>query len=357
MLNRHLTKYEGGGVESKYIFRYKGVNMKLMKKVLVLALAAATILMVACDNGNGGGTSTGSDTFVLPTLPESKGTDPFAGLKILTTDFDVRYQVDTTKKVITKEELAKDRTTWSKSAEYSYSYDSTANPPTITGRIEAQYEEGKRVTPAEELATGEAEFKEGFTQEFGKTFDELSGLDAATKEAELAKLNKAYGLTLTVADLAADKKAATLEKVLNSKSIQDMLKEQQDTLKKMFSMTPTYTVTLTEKSETTAKIEVKGQYDSKLAWHEQTAGTFVYMGDDYTVNAFFFIGSGSVQINGVYYGVTDITEKTINCRDRDGTSKSFSYTTTGTGKDTVVTITVEAGKTIECTWSPSATIG
>jgi len=337
--------------------------MKLMKKVLVLALAAATILMVACDNGNGGGTSTGGgtntggDTFVLPTLPESKGTDPFAGLKTLTTDFDVRYQVDTTKKVLTKEELADDRTTWSKSAEYSYSYDGTANPPTITGRIEAQYEKGKRVTPAEELAAGEAEFKEGFTQEFGKAFDQLSGLDAATKKAQLEELNKAYGLTLTEADLAADKKAATLEKVWNSKTVQDMLKEQQDTLKKMFSMTPTYAVTLTEKSGTTAKITVEGQYDSKLAWHEQTAGPFVYMGDDYTVNAFFFIGVGSVQINDVYYEVTDITEKTINCRDRDGKSKSFSYTTTGTGKDTVVTITVEAGKTIECRWSPSATIG
>ena len=336
--------------------------MKLMKKVLVLALAAATILMVACDNGNGGGGTSGSETggsdgYVSPTLPESKGTDPFAGLKTLTTDFDVRYQVDTTKKVLTKEELADDRTTWSKSAEYSYSYDGTANPPTITGRIEAQYKEGKRVTPAEALDADEDEFKAGFTQEFEETFDQLSGLDAEQKKAQLPELNERYGLTLTVADLAADNKAATLEKVWNSKTVQDMLKEQQDTLKKMFSMTPTYAVTLTGKSETTAKIEVKGQYDSKLAWHEQTAGTFVYMGDDYTVNAFFFNGGGSVQINGVYYGVTDITEKTINCRDRDGTSKSFSYTTTGTGKDTVVTITVEAGKTIECTWSPSATIG
>lgn len=333
--------------------------MKLMKKVLVLALAAAIILMVACDNGNGGGgtsssgadgngggTNTGGDTFVLPALPESKGTDPFAELKLktLTTDDPtVRYQVDTTKKVLT-EECSEDGTTWSKIAEYSYSYDGTATPPTITRRLDV-------------LAAGKAEFKEGFTQEFGKRFDQLSGLDAATKKAQLEELNKAYGLTLTEADLAADKKDATLEKVWNSKTVQDMLKEQQDTLKKMFSMTPTYAVTLTGKSETTAKIEVKGQYDSKLAWHEQTAGTFVYMGDDYTVNAFFFNGVGSVQINDVYYEVTDITEKTINCRDRDGTSKSFSYTTTGTGKDTVVTITVEAGKTIECTWSPSATIG
>ncbi len=336
--------------------------MKLMKKVLVLALAAATILMVACDNGNGGGGTSGSETggsdgYVSPTLPESKGTDPFAGLKTLTTDFGVRYQVDTTKKVLTEEELADDGTTWSKSAEYSYSYDGEATPPTITGRIEAQYEKGTRVTPAEALATGEAEFKEGFTQEFGRIFDQLSGLDAATKKAQLEELNKVYGLTLTEADLAAGKKDATLEKVLNSKSIQDMLKEQQDTLKKMFSMTPTYAVTSIEKSGTTAKITVEGQYDSKLAWHEQTAGTFFYMGDDYTVNAFFFNGVGSVQINDVYYEVTDITEKTINCRDRDGTSKSFSYTTTGTGKDTVVTITVEAGKTIECGWSPSATIG
>lgn len=336
--------------------------MKLMKKVLVLALAAATILMVACDNGNGGGGTSGSETggsdgYVSPTLPESKGTDPFAELKTLTTDFGVRYQVDTTKKVLIKEALADDGTTWSKSAEYSYSYDSTANPPTITGRIEAQYEEGKRVTPAEELAAGEAAFKEDFTQEFGETFDQLSGLDADQKKAQLEELNKAYGLTLTVADLAADKKAATLEKVLNSKSIQDMLKEQQDTLKKMFSMTPTYAVTLTEKSGTTAKITVEGQYDSKLAWHEQTAGIFLYMGDDYTVSAFFFIGVGSVQINDVYYEVTDVTKDTIKCRDRDGNSKSFSYTTTGTGKDTVVTITVEGGKTIECIWSPNPTIG
>ena len=353
--------------------------MKLMKKVLVLALAAATILMVACDNGNGGGgtsssgadgngggTNTGSDTFVPPTLPESKGDDPFAGLETLTTDFYVRYQVDTTKKVLTEEKLAD--TTWSKSAEYSYSYDGDAYPlTTITGRIEAQYEKGKRVTPAEALAADEAEFKEGFTQGFGETFNQLSDLDAATKKAKLAELNEAYGLTLTEADLAADKKAATLAKVGNSKTVQDMLKEQQDTLKKEFSMTPTYTVTLTDRSGTTAKIEVEGQYDSTLTWHEQTAGSFVGWSNDETSNAFFSFNQAyrSAQINGKDYTVTDITEDTIFCRDRDGTSKSFSYTTinTGkdttinTGKDTVVTITVEDGKTIECTWQPSTTIG
>ena len=351
--------------------------MKLMKKVLVLALAAATILMVACDNGNGGGgtsssgadgngggTNTGGDTFVPPTLPESKGTDPFAGLETLTIYNDVRYQVDTTKKILTAEELAVDGTTWSKSAEYSYSYDGTANPPTITGRIEAQYKEGKRVTPAEALDADEDEFKAGFTQEFEETFDQLSGLDAEQKKAQLPELNERYGLTLTVADLAADNKAATLEKVWNSKTVQDMLKEQQDTLKKEFSMTPTYAVRLTEQSGTTAKLEMKGQYDSKLAWHEQTAGSFVgWSNDETSTNAFFFFNlrGHSAQISGkdyiVMYTVTDITEDTINCRDENGNSRSFSYITAGTDEDPVVTITVEAGKTIECTWVPSDIIG
>lgn len=350
--------------------------MKLMKKVLVLALAAAIILMVACDNGNGGGgtsssgadgngggtntgggTSTGGDTFVLPTLPENKGDDPFEGLKTLTTDFGVRYQVDTTKKVLTQEGRAEDGTTWSESAECSYSYDGTANPPTITGRIDALYEKGKRVTPAEYLAAYKAEFKEGFTKGFGEIFDRLSGLDAAQKEAKLAELNEAYGLTLTEADLAADKKDATLEKVWNSKTVQDVLKEQQDSMKKVFSMTPTYAVELTKESETTAKITVEGQYDSKLAWHEQTAGSFNGRISDYTGETFLMNGYGSLATEDVSYEVTAITEKTINCRDRDGNPKSFSYTATGTGKDTVVTITVEDGKTIECTWQPMPIIG
>lgn len=331
--------------------------MKLMKKVLVLALAAATILMVACDNGNGGGTNTGGDTFVPPTLPESKGTDPFAGLKTLTTDSNVRYQVDTTKKVLTEERPKDDGKTWSKSAEYSYSYDGTTNPPTITGRIEAQYEEGKRFTPAEALAASEAAFKADFTQEFGKMFDQLSGLDETAKEAALEGLKEQFGLDLTVADLAADKKNATLEKVWKSQTVQDMLKEGRDTLKKMSSMTPTYAVTVTEKSETTAKLAVEGQYDSKLAWHEQTAGTFYGTSSDSTANASFGLGYGSVRINNMFYEVTDITGGTITCKDRDGTSKSFSYTTTGTGKNTVVTITVDSGKTIECTWQPSTRIG
>lgn len=327
--------------------------MKPMKKVLVLALAAATILMVACDNGNGGGTNTGGDTFVPPTLPESKGTDPFAGLETLTTYSDtVRYQVDTTKKVLT-EERSEDGTTWSKSAEYSYSYDGTANPPTITGRIEALYKEGTRFTLAEALTAGEAEFK----KIFGEAFDQLSGLDTAQKETALAGLNEKYGLTLTVEDLAADKKNATLEKVWNSKTVQDMLKEERDTLKKMFSMTPTYAVTLTEKSGTTAKLAVEGQYDSTLPWHEQIAGTFSGTSSDYTANAFFALGFGSVETNGVSYEVMEITGGTITCKDRDGTSKSFSYTTTGTGKDTVVTITVDSGKTIKCTWQPNDIIG
>ena len=355
--------------------------MKLMKKVLVLALVAATILMVACDNGNGGGgtsssgvesggggtgssgadgngggTNTGGDTFVPPTLPKNKGDDPFAGLKTLTTDSNVRYQVDTTRKVLTEERPKDDGKTWSTSAEYSYSYDGTANPPTITGRIEAQYEEGTSFTPAEALAAYEAEVKADFTQGFGEAFDQLSKLDTTEKEAALTELKKKYGLALTVADLAADKKNATLEKVWNSTSVQDMLKEGRDTLKKMFSMTPTYAVTLTDKSGTTAKLAVEGQYDSTLPWHEQTAGTFYGMSSDYTTNASFGLGYSSVRINDMFYEVTEITEKTINCRDRDGTSKSFSYTTKGSGKDTVVTITVEAD-IIECTWRPSNIIG
>lgn len=343
--------------------------MKLMKKVLVLALVAATILMVACDNGNGGGgtsnngadgngggTNTGGDTFVPPTLPESKGTDPFAGLKTLTTDSNVRYQVDTTKKVLTEERSEDDGTTWNTSAEYSYSYDGTTNPPTITGRIEALYKEGTRSTLAEALAAYEPEFKADFTQGFGKRFDQLSGLDETSKEAELEELNKTYGLTLTVADLAADKKAATLEKVWTSKSVQDMLKEGRDTLKKMLSMTPTYAVTVTEKSGTTAKLAVEGQYDSTLPWHEQTAGEFFGTSSDDTASATFAPGFGFVRINDMLYDVTEITEGTITCKDR-GTSKSVSYTTTGTGKDMVVTITVDSGKTIECTWKPSNIIG
>lgn len=160
-----------------------------------------------------------------------------------------------------------------------------------------------------------------------------------------------------MADLAADKKDATLEKVWNSKTVQDMLKEERDTLKKMLSMTPTYAVTVTEKSGTTAKLAVEGQYDSTLPWHEQTAGSFSYTSSDYTANASFALGYGSVRINDMFYQVTEITEGTITCKDRDGTSKSFSYTTTGTGKDTVVTITVDSGKTIKCTWQPSNIIG
>ena len=352
--------------------------MKLMKKLLVLALAVATILMVACDNGNGGGgtsssetdgngggTSTGSDTFVLPTLPPNKGTDPFAGLETLTINSYVRYKVDTTKRVLTEEELAVDGTTWSKSAEYSYSYDSTANPPTITGRIEAQYKKGKRVTPAEALAADEDEFKAGFTQEFEETFDQLRGLDADQKNAQLPELNERYGLTLTVADLAADNKAATLEKVWNSKTVQDMLKEQQDTLKKEFSITPTYAVTLTEESGTTAKLAVEGQYDSTLAWHEQQAGNFSGNTIDGKSYASFFFGGGIIYVGGdgdgdtdTEYTTTEYTTNSITCiNDRDGNSRSFSYITAGTDEDPVVTITVEAGKTIECTWVPSDIIG
>ena len=339
--------------------------MKLMKKVLVLALVAATILMVACDNGNGGGGtgSSGADGngggtgTGAPTLPQNKGDDPFAGLKTLTTDYDVRYQVDTTRKVLTEEERSEDGTTWSKRAEYSYSYDGTANPPTITGRIEARHEEGTRFTPAAALAAFEAEFKADFTLEFEEIFNQLSGLDETAKEAALEGLKEQFGLDLTVADLAADKKAATLEKVWNSTSVQDMLKEGRDTLKKMFSMTPTYAVTLTDKSGTTATLAVEGQYNSTLPWHEQTAGSFSGMSSDDTVNAFFALGFGSVETKDGSYEVTEITKGTITCKDRDGTSKSFSYTTKGSGKDTVVTITVDSGKTIECIWQPSTRIG
>lgn len=332
--------------------------MKVMKKVLVLALAAATIMLAACNNGNGGEPS---DVFVAPTLPESKGTDPFAGLETLTPAYDTtrRYLVDTEKKVLTEQSLADDGTTWNPTAEYRYSYDGTVNPPTVTGRIEAQYEKGKRLTPTEELAAYEAEFKTGFTQGFEEMFDQLSGLDATTKEIQLAKLNEQYGLTLTVADLAADKKGATLEKVWNSKTVQDMLKEQQDTLKKMFSMTPTYSVTLTEKSGTTAKLAVEGQYDSTLAWYEQQSGSFENNSSGNTIDASFNNGFGYIYImsSSISYNSSAFTANSITCTFNGNETKTFSYTTTGSGKDTVVTITVDDGTKVECTWQPSTIIG
>lgn len=332
--------------------------MKLMKKVLVLALAAATILMAACNNGNGGEPSI---EYVAPTLPESKGTDPFTSLETLTSANSTsrRYLVDTTKKMLTEQSLATDGKTWSPTAEYSYSYDGTVTPPTITGRLEAQYnKEGTRLTPADELAAYEAEAKKNLEL----YFDTISAItDPTARQTKIdADINKLIGLSLTAEDFTPAKKDATVETMWNSKFYQDSLKEQKQLTAKQLAMTPTYAVTLTGQSGTTAKLAVEGQYNSSLQWYEQQAGSFSYTSTDDTIRASFSKGSGNIyyRSSDTSYNSSAFTASSIICKsNRSNETKTFTYKITGSGKDTVVTITVDDSQNIECKWQPSTTIG
>lgn len=318
--------------------------MKLMKKVLVLALATATILLAACDNGNGGEPSSGSpDT---PTLPANKGTDPFDGLKTITVGDpnSIQCKVDTQKNIITEEKQQNTRRT---PIEYAYSYDGEINPPTVTLQTMAIYDDtGTRVPIADYLATLESIYRKNLTET----------ITLASSEQERQEIadwyNTFWGLTLTAADFEIPKINDTVEKIWNSPGLQDEMRREKEKTQKKYSQVATYIVNV-KKGSATPTITIEGQYDSKYQWYEQPAGGFI--GTISPIHCQFSFDGEYISASSTEYSIISVTENTIECKSKSGSPESFPYTTSGSGKDMVVTVDVDGTK-IECRWNPAKSL-
>lgn len=312
--------------------------MKLMKKVLVLALATATILLAACDNGNGGEPSSDS-----PTLPANKGTDPFDGLETLTYgSVNGRYAVDTAKKTLSKQFTTTGQD-WTDEAVYSYSYDGEAQ--TITVKVDSL------VNPESEELVSREQFidslKTSFKEVLASSLDKAIAGTETDKQAFIEEAKYDFEITLTEEDLTAEKKEATLEKLWNSPDVQEMV----NGYILLFDNTFTYAVALTKKNGTTATVSFEGQYDTNSPWYQQMVGEF----SDTNANAHFSSLNSYIRSGDYTYSISsvDAASKTIKgIYEKSNTEKSFSYTTSGSGKDMVVTVDVD-GTQIACSWTPA----
>lgn len=307
--------------------------MKLIKKALVLVLAAAIILLAACDNGNGGGGTSGSGEYVPPTLPERKGDDPFAGLETLSTDDQpVHYRVDTEKKTLTKQSDY-DGTGWSNEAEYSYSYDGTVTPPTVTVKIDSALDPNGELVAAENYL---AVMKSDLEKSYSITLDTSINGTEEDKREMIEYLKITLGVDLTLDDLTHEKKDATLEKMMDSPGTNRSLSSHLLIL----NTAATYAV-----EAAGGWVSFTGQHDPNLPWYQQPAGYFRTEEGHGISSIPAFVGYSG-------YFVISANDNTIKLQSSNFTEKECPYTTTGSGEDMIVAVDID-GSEKEFTWCPA----
>lgn len=264
--------------------------MKIMKNLFILTLMVASFLLVACANSSGGDTPSPSGDYVAPTLPSNKGTDPFGqdGTFFHHLNKSLKYEVNTSAQTISCAE--KNENSWVEQKEYTYSYDGTANPPTITVRLSKMPSEDGSLVPIQEA---------------------INRVETQIKEEV-----KKYIL-------------------------------------KLASETPTYAVDVDTNAKTvyfTGQYDpTREWYDQPAGFfHGNGENGYSVRISNEDENS-----KGHI-IFDVYYDIVSITKETINCEtdDESSTKKSFHYTITGTGPDAKITINLDTNITVVCKWNP-----
>lgn len=91
-------------------------------------------------------------------------------------------------------------------------------------------------------------------------------------------------------------------------------------------------------------------------WYEQTTGYFFGYNDEITEGVFEISVSllwSELDSKGeVGYLIVSISDDKIICVDAEGNLVELSYTKTGEGENTVITVDMGDGQTIDLAWEP-----
>lgn len=315
-----------------------------MKKIYGAFLAILMLgCFVGCNNNPSDDSLLGEITYKKPILPESVGKDPFEGLTELVTDFNEKFLVNTELKTITSFDRRGDII-----AEYEYSYNNTDNG-VILSVIVSKIAIGEEFVSAEDYATSMENFrkdliKERITEDFDY-YDEYYGSEywnESNWQERIDSTNFEYGTSFTKDNYNKGNFDWIFDQIISTpktKNIFDIYSLAVNRVHEIYN----YKIDITNINGTQADFDYEGIYDESKKWYEQTSVYFYgyhELNDDHinVVVMFYYSFIGGYHI----YSIDDSSIKTFYYDENNIKQyKTFNYTKTGSGCDTVISIVVD----------------
>ena len=318
-----------------------------MKKIYGAFLAILMLgCFVGCNNNPSDDSSSKDDsllgeiTYTKPILPESVGKDPFEGLTELVNDSDKKFLVNTELKTISSCDSEGNIST-----EYEYSYKNTDDGVILSVVISKESMDNELV-PVEDIVNNYANtelFLENYVKgyitytfdNYNEYFDNEDFLsDYWPKMIEDVNLD--FGTSFTKDSFTCENYDWIVEQCINPRAKEFVLLRAHNHVNH-FSLIYNYKINITNTNGTQADFAYEGIYDESKKWYDQSSVFFydedwivvIYPGVRY-INKDIVISIDDSSIKTFYYDENNIKQY-----------KTFNYTKTGSGCDTVISIVVD----------------
>ncbi len=318
-----------------------------MKKIYGAFLAVLMLgCFVGCNNNTSDDSSSKDDsllgeiTYTKPILPESVGKDPFEGLTELVKDSNKKFLVNTELKTISSVNHRGDI-----NAEYEYSYKNTDDGVILSVVISKESMDNELV-PVEDIVNNYANtelFLENYVKgyitytfdNYNEYFDNEDFLsDYWPKMIEDVNLD--FGTSFTKDSFTCENYDWIVEQCINPRAKEFVLLRAHNHVNH-FSLIYNYKINITNTNGTQADFAYEGIYDESKKWYDQSSVFFydedwivvIYPGVRY-INKDIVISIDDSSIKTFYYDENNIKQY-----------KTYSYTKTGSGYDSVIYITID----------------
>lgn len=319
-----------------------------MKKIYGAFLAILMLgCFIGCNNNPSDDSSSKDDslfgeiTYTKPTLPESVGKDPFEGLTELVNDSNEKFLVNTELKTISNCDSEGNIF-----IEYEYSYKNTDDGVILSVVISKIRINGELVL-AENCGIGlenmlKDVIKEHITDDFDY-YDEYYGSeywDESKWQERIDSTNFEYGTSFTKDNYNKEKFDWIFDQIVSASKFEDLSFFYRQIFNRVLAIY-NYKIDITNINGTQADFTYEGIYDESKKWYEQTS---IYFYGPYVVNHMTVVISLQNKFIDGYevYSIDDSSIKTFYYDENNIKQyKTFNYTKTGSGRDTVISIVVD----------------
>ena len=319
-----------------------------MKKIYGAFLAILVLgCFVGCNNNPSDDSSSKDDsllgeiTYTKPILPESVGKDPFEGLTELVTDFNEKFLVNTELKTISSCDSEGNIST-----EYEYSYKNTDDGVILSVVI-------SKIKNDDELVLAENwgivlenmlkdVIKEHITDDFDY-YDEYYGSEywnESNWQERIDNTNFEYGTSFTKDNYNKEKFDWIFDQIVSTSKFEDLSFFYRQFFNRVLAIY-NYKIDITNINGTQADFACEGIYDESKKWYEQTSVWFYGPHKVYHVTVVIDLQTKFIDDYEVY-SIDDSSIKTFYYDENNIKQyKTFNYTKTGSGYDTVISIVVD----------------
>ena len=322
-----------------------------MKKIYGAFLAILMLgCFVGCNNNPSDDSSSKDDslfgeiTYTKPILPESVGKDPFEGLTELVTDSNEKFLVNTELKTISNCDSEGNIF-----IEYEYSYKNTDDGVILSVVISKSRINGELVL-AENCGIGlenmlKDVIKEHITDDFDY-YDEYYGSEywnESNWQERIDRLNSNYGTSFTKDNYNREKFDWIINQCMSSPIVKELSLVASHMFLDPLSVIYNYKIDIIKINGTQADFAYEGIYDESKKWYEQTSVWFygdVWGSDGPLLSV--HISNGIKDVKDPVVSIDDSSIKTFYYDENNIKQyKTYSYTKTGSGYDSVIYITID----------------